>query len=61
LIGHTKEHVDDGEFRKLLKTISSDADLKVVSFSDISNQLRGKLSVCAVRNSGPKIMAAQTA
>lgn len=38
-IGHTKEHVDDKAFDKLLRLLTSDPQLEVVGFSDVAKLL----------------------
>lgn len=40
LIGHTKEHIDDRPFEKLLQRIAADPNLKVVSFSDVAEMVK---------------------
>jgi hypothetical protein len=39
LIGHTKEHIDDRPFEKLLQLIAAEPNLKVVGFSDVANMM----------------------
>jgi len=39
MIGHTKEHIDDTSFENLLRLISADSSLKVVTFDAIANLL----------------------
>jgi hypothetical protein len=39
MIGHTKEHIDDTSFENLLRLISADSGLKVVTFGAIANLL----------------------
>ena len=45
LIGHTKEHIDDRSFEKLLQMIAADSSLKVISFSDLALMLDSGASV----------------
>lgn len=39
LIGHTKEHCDDGAFARFLEIVAADRDLKVVSFTELGRLL----------------------
>ena len=39
LIGHTKEHTDDGAFEAFLKRIAADPSIQVVSFSELAQRL----------------------
>lgn len=40
LIGHTKEHIDDGAFDQFLKLISADDSLRVITLTELAGQLR---------------------
>ena len=39
LIGHTKEHMDDAAFARLLRGLASDASLKVVGFEGVAKMM----------------------
>ncbi len=39
LIGHTKEHIDDAAFDRLLSMLTAAPDLRVTSFTEIARQL----------------------
>ncbi len=49
LIGHTKEHMDNAAFARLLQGLTSDASLKVVGFEDVAKMvaaLPASASIC---------------
>jgi hypothetical protein len=39
-IGHTKEHVDDASFERLLQLVASEPGVEVATFSEVANLLR---------------------
>jgi hypothetical protein len=40
LIGHTKEHIDDKAFERLLKLTATDSSLRIVSFNDVASMIQ---------------------
>jgi len=45
LIGHSKEHLDDREFKRFLAGVAADPGLEVVSMSEVAERLAPGLKV----------------
>ena len=56
LIGHTKEHIDDRAFEQFLKLVSRDSSLRVISLTELAEQLRA----CRLAGTQPRSFAAAT-
>jgi hypothetical protein len=40
LIGHSKEHADDLAFERFLQLVTADSSLRIISLTELADQLR---------------------